>query len=98
MKMVKMLGSSEKHTLTVSNIAKILNISQPAATKHLKVLYDVGLIDRQRVGACVYYSIAKDGVAEYQRVMEYSFSHSATPCVNKNQYDCENCANGETCA
>ena len=39
-KMMKIICSAEKNTVCVSDIARILNISQPAATKHLKILCD----------------------------------------------------------
>ncbi|ACV21754.1 Bacterial regulatory protein, arsR family [Slackia heliotrinireducens] len=38
MKMIKILGSHEPNTLNVSDIAAILGLSQPATTKHLKVM------------------------------------------------------------
>lgn len=97
MKMIKIIGSSEKHTMTVSDIAGILKISQPAATKHLRILYDAGLIDRQRIGACVYYSIDPTGIEEYRRVMDFAFAHASTPCPYDN-YECDTCPQAETCA
>ena len=95
MKMIKVLGSHPRHSLTVSDVARILGVSQPAATKQLKVLHRVGLVDPKRIGQAVCYSINEETVAEYHRVMEHAFAHAATPCVNG--YDCDTCPSRETC-
>lgn len=41
----------------VSDLAARLNISQPAASRHLKVLRDRGLVRRARAGTNVVYSL-----------------------------------------
>jgi ArsR family transcriptional regulator len=42
----------------VSSLAESIEISQPAASRHLKVLHERGLVTQQRKGANVIYSIA----------------------------------------
>jgi ArsR family transcriptional regulator len=37
-----------------------LGLSQPTVSHHLKLLYDAGLVDRERRGAWVYYRIIPD--------------------------------------
>ena len=95
MKMIKILGSHEPETLNVSDIAEILRLSQPATTRHLKVMESVGLFDRTRVGANVYYSLNEGALQEYRELIEYSFEHAHTPC-NYN-YDCKTCPHADTC-
>jgi ArsR family transcriptional regulator, arsenate/arsenite/antimonite-responsive transcriptional repressor len=56
-KMMKIMGSSPVNTVSVSDIAKILGISQPSATKHLQILYQTDLITRKRIGTSVFYSL-----------------------------------------
>ena len=46
--------------LNVNNLAEIVGISQSAASRHLKVLRERGLIQAQRDGAQVIYSLADD--------------------------------------
>lgn len=96
MKMMKIVGSAKPNTVKVGDIAAILGISQPAVTKHLQILKDVGLIERERVGACVYYSVSREGVATYKEVMNEAFAHVYTPCVNG--FECTTCPQGDTCA
>lgn len=95
MKMIKLLGSHEPGTLNVSDIARILKLSQPAATKHLQIMEGVGLFSRQRVGASVYYSINEKNLLEYGRLVTYAFEHRSTPCPYG--YDCRRCPNADTC-
>lgn len=47
--------------LSVSDLVHILGISQPRVSRHLKVMSEAGLIDRQPEGARVFYRIATQG-------------------------------------
>lgn len=95
MKMIKILGSHEPNTLNVSDIAAMLGISQPAATKHLKVMEAVGVFDRIRRGTSVYYSLNEDAINEYRKLLDYAFEHCYTKC--EYGYDCRQCPYADTC-
>lgn len=95
MKMIKILGSHESDTLNVSDIADILGISQPAATKHLKVMEAVGIFDRTRHGSSVHYSLNQEAIQEYRELLDYAFEHCYTKC--EYHYDCRNCPHADTC-
>lgn len=95
MKMIKILGSSPEHTLTVSDIAAVLGISQPAATKHLRVLYAVGLVQPTRVGTSVYYALDDEALRDYRRQLDWAFEHAYTPCPY--DFKCDECPKAETC-
>ena len=95
MKMVKIVGSHEPYTMNVSDIAEVLGISQPAATKHLKIMEECGFFLRERVGSSVYYSLNQEEVAEYHKAMEYAFAHASTPCPY--EFKCDTCPVKETC-
>ena len=43
---------------TVNNLAAVVGISQPAASRHLKVLRDRGLVTAERHGPSVQYTLA----------------------------------------
>lgn len=96
MKMIKILGSHAANSLNVSDIAAILGISQPAATKHLKIMESVGLFTRKREGASVYYTLQRDALDEYRALLDYAFEHAYSPCING--YDCSTCPNADTCS
>ena len=95
MKMIKILGSHEAGTLNVSDIAEILHLSQPATTRHLKVMESVGVFIRRRRGANVYYSLNEEAIKEYRDLIDYAFAHAHTPC--EYDYDCATCPYSDTC-
>jgi ArsR family transcriptional regulator len=47
----------------VCYLTKPLEISQPTVSHHLKVLYDAGLLDRERRGTWVWYRIVPERLA-----------------------------------
>ena len=49
---------------TVSELTRDLEISQPNASKHLRILQDAGLVGRDPRGNSVYYSIADQSIFE----------------------------------
>ncbi|MEA5079823.1 MAG: metalloregulator ArsR/SmtB family transcription factor [Anaerolineaceae bacterium] len=95
-KMMKIMGSNPANTVTVSEFARILGISQPSATKHLQILYAVDLIDRKRVGTAVFYSLNLAHINDYHRLLELAFEKGFLPC--KFGFRCENCPDQETCS
>lgn len=95
-KMMKIMGSSPSDSVSVSDFAKILGISQPSATKHLKILHAVDLIDRKRVGTTVFYSPSLKTIDEYHSLLELAFVKGFLPC--QYGYKCDECPATETCA
>jgi DNA-binding transcriptional ArsR family regulator len=95
MMMIKILGSTPEHTLSVSDLAGILGISQPAATKHLQVLYNVHLVQRTRVGMSVFYSLDKEALADYKKQLDYAFAAVYSPCPYN--FSCDECQYKDTC-
>ncbi len=47
--------------LTVSELTRVLNQSQPRVSRHLKLLCDAGLLERSREGAWAFYRLARSG-------------------------------------
>ena len=61
MKIFKLLlEDNDSHKLCVSDIAKELKTSVPAASKQLKIMEMVGLVKRKRIGQMICYEIVKD--------------------------------------
>jgi DNA-binding transcriptional ArsR family regulator len=54
----EMLGKQPQ--LTVSDIAKVLKISIPLASQHLKILEHGGLLQKEKRGQKVYYKLRTD--------------------------------------
>ncbi len=95
MKILKILGSSESDSMSVSRIAQILGISQPAVSKNLKILDSCGFVTRRKIGNTVYYSVSREAIEDFEDAMKHGFSVVWTPC--KYGYDCGHCPVAETC-
>lgn len=95
-KMMKIMGSSPASSVTVSKFAEILGISQPSATKHLKILHTTDLITRKREGTCVYYSLNLETIDQYHQLLETAFVKGFTLCPYG--FKCEDCPEKDTCA
>lgn len=50
--------------LTVTDLTREMDISQPNASKHLRLLQEAGILRRDQRGNSVYYSIADDSIFE----------------------------------
>ncbi len=53
----------------VGYLMKPLDMSEPTVSHHLKVLYDAGLLERERRGKCVYYRIVLEGLAALRNAL-----------------------------
>ena len=95
LKTLKILNSNMADTVCVSDIAKLLGISQPAATKHLKLLESIDLLTRKRIGTSVYYSLRHEKLKEYQDLIGQTFEKGNTKCPY--DFNCAKCPSGETC-
>jgi ArsR family transcriptional regulator len=94
-KMMKIIDSNEINTVSVSEIAKLLEISQPSATKHLQILYQVDLIVRKRIGTSVFYSLTLDTINQNHKLLDLAFVKGFSPCPYG--YKCDECPQTDTC-
>jgi len=58
---LRLLALCSNSDLTVSELTQILGQSQPRISRHLKLLHQAGLVDRQREGSWVYFRLAGQG-------------------------------------
>jgi DNA-binding transcriptional ArsR family regulator len=58
---------------TVGDLAQACGISSAAASGHLRILADRGLLDPQREGQQVYYEVAEPGLAGIMQCIESRF-------------------------
>ena len=61
---LRLLAISAKSALSVSELTEIMGLSQPIISRHLKLLFEAGLLDRFREGKSVYYRLSDDGYRE----------------------------------
>jgi ubiquinone/menaquinone biosynthesis C-methylase UbiE len=65
---LRVLALLAEGELSVSELTEILRQSQPRISRHLKLLYEAGLVDRHREGSWVFFRLAADGTgAQFAR-------------------------------
>jgi ArsR family transcriptional regulator len=60
LQIVSFINASSNSEACVCNLTEPLGLSQPTVSHHLKVLAEAGLIDREKRGTWVWYSINQD--------------------------------------
>jgi ArsR family transcriptional regulator len=64
------LISSEGEACAACDLVEPLGIKQPTVSHHLKVLYEAGLVDREKRGRWVYYRPVPERLAILSRAIE----------------------------
>ncbi len=62
----KMLMLLSKNSLTINHLADNFDMSRPAVSKHIKILYGAGFISIHDIGRERYCTLKKDGFDELQ--------------------------------
>ena len=60
-----------KERLSINSLAENFEMSRPAVSKHIKILYDTGFIFIEDVGRERYCSLKKDGFSELQQWINF---------------------------
>ena len=89
MKIIKLLASNMQDTLCVTDVAIKLGISQPAASQHIKVLKNIGVLKENRKGFRVYYSINESVLFEIKKEIDSFFQKAFVKCPH--DLNCEQC-------
>ena len=67
----KMLMLLSTDSMTINSLADNFDMSRPAVSKHVKILYNAGFISIQDVGRERYCTLQKDGFDELQKWLQY---------------------------
>ncbi len=73
LRMVQMLLAEE---FTVGELAEACGIAPHVASEHLGRMRDRGLLESERRGRCIYYSIAEDGLSGIMGCVEKRFGNA----------------------
>ncbi len=65
-RVVKLLQADE---LCVCEIQEVLGLAQSTVSKHMKILEDAGLVERQRQGTWIIYSLADGSESIFAKTM-----------------------------
>lgn len=63
-KRVLILYALAEGPLCVNDLAELLDVPQPTASRHLRILRDRGLVNNERQGTSVYYTLADQRLVE----------------------------------
>lgn len=94
LKIIRLL-SSRGNYLCVGALANKLNVTQPAVSQHLKVLKNVGIVEANRVGFHVHYTISKDVLIEYKTLIDEMLKKAFESCTYPGP--CASCPESEVC-
>jgi DNA-binding transcriptional ArsR family regulator len=67
----KMLMLLSTDNLTINSLAENFDMSRPAVSKHVKILYTAGFISIQDIGRERYCTLKQDGFNELQNWISY---------------------------
>jgi ArsR family transcriptional regulator, arsenate/arsenite/antimonite-responsive transcriptional repressor len=63
LRLLSLVASHSDGEACVCDLNDAFNLSQPTISHHLKVLHEVGLLDRTKRGVWVYYSVRREALA-----------------------------------
>lgn len=78
LKIITLLASSKY--LCVNFIANKIGMTQPAISQHLKILRQAGILDAEKIGLEVHYTINEKKISEYTNVFNNLFIEKNRPC------------------
>ncbi len=64
LRLLSLVASHDEGEACVCDLNDAFDLSQPTISHHLKVLHEVGLLDRTKRGVWVYYRIKPDALAD----------------------------------
>jgi DNA-binding transcriptional ArsR family regulator len=67
----EMLHLLSKKSLTINTLAENFDMSRPAVSKHIKILYNAGFISIEDVGRERHCTLKKDGFSDVQKWLNY---------------------------
>ncbi len=82
LRIIRMLASGMEKRLCVADLAEKLGITQPAASQHIKVLKNIGILDPNRKGYHVYYNINTVVLSDYKKAIDEMFKMAFESCPN----------------
>jgi ArsR family transcriptional regulator, arsenate/arsenite/antimonite-responsive transcriptional repressor len=69
LRLLSFIAAQPSGEACVCHLMKPLGLSQPTVSHHLKVLFDAGLLDRERRGTWVFYRIVADRMTALRDVL-----------------------------
>lgn len=82
LRIIRMLASNMENNLCVADLAKKIGVSQPAASQHIKILKNIGILEANREGYRVFYNINVDTLTTHKSNIDEMFNLAMRKCEN----------------
>jgi ArsR family transcriptional regulator, arsenate/arsenite/antimonite-responsive transcriptional repressor len=69
LQILSLIAVQPNQEVRACELVETLSISQPTLSHHLKVLYEAGLLKKERRGTWIYYRIVRDRLAMLRNVL-----------------------------
>jgi ArsR family transcriptional regulator len=80
LRIIRMLASNMLNDLCVADLAERLGITQPAASQHIRVLKNLGILEPNRKGFRVFYTINTEILTTYKEQIDALFELAFQKC------------------
>ena len=67
----QMMMMLSKNSMTINSLAENFDMSRPAVSKHIKIMYNAGFISIKDIGRERYCTLKQDGFDELQEFLNY---------------------------
>ncbi|MBU6230774.1 MAG: winged helix-turn-helix domain-containing protein [Cyanobacteria bacterium REEB459] len=68
LQMLSLIAAQSNQEVCACELVESLGLSQPTVSHHLKVMYEAGLLEKERRGTWIYYRIMQDRLAALKEV------------------------------
>jgi ArsR family transcriptional regulator len=69
LQMLSLIAAQPNQEVCACELVETLGLSQPTVSHHLKVLYEAGLLEKERRGTWIYYWIVQERLAALREVL-----------------------------
>ncbi len=78
--LISSLASGEKEKFSVTEMAKMMGCTQPAASQHLKVLKTVKILNSKKQGNYIYYTFNQTALLKHKAKIDFLFGCVLSKC------------------
>ena len=70
LQLLSLIAAQPSEEVCACELVESLGLSQPTVSHHLKVMYEAGLLTKERRGNWIYYRIVRDRLAFLRKVLD----------------------------
>jgi ArsR family transcriptional regulator len=69
LQMLSLIAAQSNQEVCACELAETLGLSQPTISHHLKVMYEAGVLEKERRGTWIYYRIVQDRLVALRDIL-----------------------------